>query len=128
MLCEPFGDHYNGFPFVFIDFCCHRPEQSKRGKEGVWFLRNIPISLAIYARGKKVWCLISKHTWNFLKLVSVQFPLDSLIEVSKKICLSILCFRNVWSWSHIFYDVHHTHSYFAILLENSALIPPLLFT
>ena len=37
MFCEPFGDHYNGFRFVSVDFCCHHPQQAKSRKGIVKF-------------------------------------------------------------------------------------------
>ena len=144
MFCEPFGDHYNGFRFVSVDFCCHLPYQAKRGKDviqfsvpfdwksinsqgfGVWFPRNIPINLMIYAWCKKVKCWFSKHTWNFLKSVSVKLSLNILIDHSiaslksqQKLSVTIFCVPGMCSGdTHLFCDVHHTHSSFTISLQT----------
>ena len=47
----------------------------------------------------------------------------------EKLSASVFCVPGMCAAdTHIFCDVHHTHSSFAILLQNSDLIPPLLFT
>ena len=54
-------------------------------------------------------------------------PKEFVLESCKRYYLSASLFcvpRMFAADTHIFYDVHHTHSCFEILLQNSDLIPP----
>ena len=136
MLCWPCGNHYNGFHFFSA---LGKAWQAKRGKDKVkfkvWFVWKSTncwgffcINLVTYAGSKMVSCLVSKHTWNFLKPVSVQFQLNSIFEFARKtLCLCILCSRNVCRWYHIFYDVRNAPSPFATSLQNSNLISRIIY-
>ena len=65
---------------------------------------------------------------SFLKQVSDQFSLNSLIEISgKTICLSICVPGMCAADTHILCGVHKTQSSFAISLHSN-FIPPLPFT
>ena len=61
--------------------------------------------------------------------MSAQLHSIVSLKFLEKLSASVFCVPGMCAAdTHIFCDVHHTHSSFAILLQNSDLIPPLLFT
>ena len=126
-----FWDRYNGFCFV-SGFLLPPSLTSEKVKNvikfsvsfkwksincfssGIWFARTKPTNLVVYTAAKKYnigFPSIHEIFWTSECSVSTQFPLSASV-----FCVPGMC------------AVYHTHSSFAIWLQNSDLISLLLFT